>query len=142
MNVCKILDLTPGIEMTSWGTIHFPEEKRIMEWVVNVISGRWRSLRYGSCKRAPEGGFEEIRAGHARLIEELRGLHEQTHLEMICKEKVSEEEILRLVLGELPRAKFPHSIEKETAALRFRLETCAAPASEVQSRRRFEVEGR
>jgi hypothetical protein len=142
MDVCKVLDLTPGIEMTSWGTVHFPEEKRVMEWVVNVIGGKWRSLRYGTCLRAPAGGFAEVRAGQERLIEELSRAYRGSRFEVVCKENASEDEVLRLVLGELPHAKYPHSIEKEQEALRLHLEVCGRPAAKVKSSRRFEIEGR
>lgn len=144
MNACKVLDSSPGMEMTSWGTVHFPEEKRIMEWVVAVVNGRWRSLRYGPCQAAPSGGFDEIRKGHGHVIDQIADSHPQARLELVCKENVTAEQVVKLVLAELQRAGFPHNIEQEAKALRARLEMCARampiPGRGVKSRRRFEVD--
>lgn len=140
MNVCKILDLTPVVALTSWGTIHFPEEKRIIEFVVDIRGGMWNSLRYGPCIPAPEGGFPEIRSGQEKYLEVFEDLNDDFKAQMICKEGLSAEEVGRLVLGELHRVDFPYSLTKELASLKKRLEVCGSPASEVKSRKRFEVE--
>ncbi len=140
MDVCKILDLTPGIEMTSWGTIHLPEEKRIMEFVINVLNGRWRSLRYGSCMRAPQGGFSDIKKGHEEHLAAFDDLDPgKLKVQMICKEGVTVDEVIRLVHGELGRSGFPHSLEKEADALRDRIERCRMPV-ERKTKARFKVE--
>lgn len=141
MNVCKVLDLTPGLEMTSWGTVHFPEEGRIMEWVVNVIRGKWRSMRYGPCQRAPEGGLREIEAGQRAYLEAFKENEPAFKAQMICKEGLSDDEAVKLILGELSRAEFPHSLQSEVEKLQIRLELCRAP-SPTKAPRRFRVEGR
>lgn len=139
MNVCKILDMTPGTEMSSWGTIHFPEEKRIIEWVVNVVHAQWRSLRYGQCERAPSGGFDEIREGHEELLAGLNLLHPKARAEMICKEGISEDQVIRLVLAELQKAGFPYSLTKEANSLKRLLESCRTPVP-AKAARRFQVD--
>jgi hypothetical protein len=125
MNICKILDLHPGLEMSSWGTVHFPEEERILEYYIQIENTQWKGLRYDSCKRAPKGGFDEVRQGHEYLIAEWsRNTEHKIQLQMICKEDVSVDEVVRLVLGELQKSGFPYSLEKEAGALRRRLEIC------------------
>jgi hypothetical protein len=125
MNICKVLDLNPGLEMSSWGTIHLPDEERILEYHIQVEGAIWKSLRYGSCIRAPKGGFEEIKRGQEEMLAQWsENTGNKINVEMICKEDVSMSELLKLVLGELQKAAFPYSIEKEAQGLRKRLEIC------------------
>lgn len=141
MNVCKVLDMTPGLEMSSWGTIHFPEEKRILEWWINVQDAQWKGTRFGSCLRAPEGGLKEIEAGHQQMLAQWsESVGHQIKMQMVCKENVSEEEIVRLILGELQKAGFPHSLEREAQMLRRRLKMCGQKS--VTKPKRFQVDGK
>lgn len=53
MNICKILSMNAGLEMSSWGTLHFPEEKRILEWLIQIENTQWKATNFDRCKRAP-----------------------------------------------------------------------------------------
>lgn len=140
MNVCKVLDMNPGLEMSSWGTIHFPKENRILEWYIRVEDTQWKFMRFERCLRAPEGGFPEVKAGHERMLEEWsEKTGHQINVQMVCKEGISEEETIRLVFGELQKAGFPYSLNKEAETLRKRLRICNGSLKET-ARPRFKVE--
>lgn len=140
MDVCKVLDMNPGLEMSSWGTIHFPEERRILEWYIQVEDTQWKSMRFGRCLRAPEGGFPEVKAGHERMLEEWsEKTDHKIKVQMVCKEGISAEETIRLIFGELQKAGFPYSLNKEAEALRKRLKICGE-SQKQKTRTRFEVE--
>jgi hypothetical protein len=139
MNICKIYDLSPGTEMSSWGTIHLAEEKRIVEWVVNVANGHWHSMGYSPCLPAPEGGFTAIREGQEELFYDLAKIDPRQKVEIVCKENVSEDLVVRLVLGELLKSGFPRSVEEEARHLRKMLRACGS-SLEKREARRFQVD--
>lgn len=142
MNICKILDLSPGTEMSSWGTIHFPEERRIIEFVINVANASWESTSWSPCKEAPEGGFDAIREGQTALMQELATIDPRFQAQMICREDVTERGAVELLVEELRKVNYPNSIEEEAAKFRKMFGICAMPslAKKLQPRRRFEVE--
>lgn len=140
MDICKVLDMNPGLEMSSWGTLHFPEEKRIIEWLIQVENTQWKATRFERCKRAPEGGFAAIREGHQALLDEwFRNTEGKIRLQMICKEDVSEEQAIRLVMSELQKAGYPEPLKDEAASLRRMFKFCRTPAK-TQVFRRFQVD--
>lgn len=142
MNICKILDLTPGTAMSSWGTIHFPEGNWLIEFVINVESTQWRSTSWSPCKPAPSGGFQAIQEGQERLMEDLAKIDPRFQAQMICKEDVSEDQVVKLLVQELRKVDYPLSLEEETTKIRKILSICHMPslAKKPSPRRRFEVE--
>lgn len=142
MNICKILDQSPGTEMSSWGTIHFPEGNWLIEFVINVTNASWHSTAWSPCKPAPTGGFEAIREGQETLMQELAQIDSRFQAQMICKEDASEDQVVRLLLEELRKVDYPHSLEEEATKVRKTLSICHMPSlsKKPSPRRRFEVE--
>lgn len=144
MNVCKLLNLNPGYEMSSYGTLHFPEDNRVIEWQIFVEKSSWKSTRFGPCTPGPEGGYPAVRKGWEEVVEEWLVLDDwskkKSRLELVCREGVSVDDAVHLVMGELGKARFPYSLAKEAEALRRRLRICSEGTVRAKAARRFEVE--
>lgn len=142
MNICKVLDLSPGTAMSSWGTIHFPDGRRIIEFVINVKSTDWHSTSWSPCKLAPEGGFEAIQEGQTALMEELATIDPNFRAHMICREDIPQISAIRLLMDEMGRINYPLNLNEEAAKIEKILTICAMPplSKKPPSRRRFEVD--
>lgn len=140
MNICKILDLTPGTAMSSWGTIHFPEGNWLIEFVINIESTDWKNTSWSPCKPAPSGGFEAIQEGQARLMKDIAEIDSRFQAQMICKEDVSEDQVVRLLVAELRKVNYPLSLDEEAQKIRKILSICQMPSlAKKPKSKRFEA---